>query len=125
MNFVENIANIPEARYIILGVSVAVPVLVTVLFSMYLNHKKEEKLIREGIYDPEIEDNGSLILATGLILVFAGAGQTVQTVIAEEPIRYGVIVAFVGVGILVYWTFRTYYMTEKGKKKDIKQSLLD
>lgn len=116
-------SNIPDKRYLILAGAIVIPLLVGMIFSRYLTHKKRKKLIDVGMYNAELEKGGSLILATGLVLVFAGAGKAIQSVMLGQEVTYSVVVAFVGVGIIVYWTVRNYQL-KRGGQKDIKQKLL-
>lgn len=77
--------------------------------AMYFETKRERALIEAGEYDPEAETrtNLSLVLAAGLLLFAYGAGSFVQALSVNAYGYRGVVPAFLGLALVVYYVVRT------------------
>lgn len=74
-----------------------------ILGIVYMEHRKEMKLIEAGAYEQVKEDSRAWILAVGLLLVAVGVGNMLEDAIAGVPVVDGITAALVGIAALVYY----------------------
>jgi hypothetical protein len=74
-----------------------------ILGIVYMEHRKEMKLIEAGAYEQVKEDSRAWILAAGLLLLAIGVGNMLEDAIAGVPVVDGITAALIGVAALVYY----------------------
>jgi Asp/Glu/hydantoin racemase len=77
--------------------------IVMILGIVYMEHRKEMKLIEAGAYEAVKEDSRAWILAVGLLLLAVGVGNMLEDAIAGVPVVDGITAALIGIAALVYY----------------------